>query len=168
MTLHAESCLVGVPGSHAAVPEYNEGSKKIGILTLDTPAVSDAYEPFQKVLDAQGLDVTSFQAIAVSLDNVRTYVQPLVDKTETLVLALPVVEIFKEMNVVGYEPEVVPDAGSVFYSLDAVENLGSAPLNAPIYSVATTFPLDRAKDTPQPRSSSNWRGSRSVKRTPLT
>ncbi|HTN99331.1 MAG TPA: ABC transporter substrate-binding protein [Microthrixaceae bacterium] len=127
-------------------PEYSESFKKIGILTVDTPDVRVAYERFQKVLEAQGLDVTSFQAVAVSLDNVRTYVQPLVGKTEALVLALPAVEIFRAMNDVGYEPKVIADAGSVFNNLDTVENLKKVPLKAPIYSASTTFPLDQSKD----------------------
>ncbi len=123
-------------------PENSDAFKKIGILTVDTPDVRVAYERFQKVLDSQGLDVTSFQAVAVSLDNVRTYVQPLMGKTETLVLALPAVEIFRAMNDVGYNPKLIADAGSVFYSLDSVENLKKVPLQAPIYSASTTFPLD--------------------------
>ncbi len=129
-------------------PEFEDALSKIGILTVDTPDVRVAYERFQKVLEAQGLGVTSFQAVAVSLDNVRTYVQPLVGKSETLVLALPVPEIFRAINDVGYKPKLVADQGSVFYSNDAVDNLKKVPLDAPIYSAATTYPLDLADENP--------------------
>jgi len=125
---------------------YADAFKKIGIITIDTPDVRGAYEKFQQLLDAQGLKVTSFQAVAVSLDNVRTYIQPLVGKSDALVLALPAVEFFRAMNDVGYQPKVVVDQGSSFYSLSTVDSLKQVPVTAPIYSASTTYPLDRAKD----------------------
>lgn len=121
--------------------EYSEAFQKIGILTIDTPDVRIAYERFQKVLEAQGLSVTSFQAVAVNLDNVRTYVQPLAGKSDALVLALPVVEMFRAMKDVGYEPEVIVDQGSAFYGNSSLESLKQAPPSAPVFSAITTFPL---------------------------
>lgn len=125
--------------------EYADALSKIGILTVDTPDVRVAYENFQNVLEAQGLNVSSFQAVAVNLDNVRTYVQPLVGKSDALVLALPVVEMFRAMKDVGYEPTVIVDQGSVFYGNTSLESLRQAPPAAPIYSAINTFPLDLAE-----------------------
>lgn len=127
-------------------PTYADAFGKIGIITIDTPDVRGAYEKFQRLLESKGLKVTSFQAVAVSLDNVRTYVQPLVGKSDALVLALPAVEFFRAMNDVGYEPKVVVDQGSSFYSLGTVESLKQVPVAAPIYAASTTYPLDRARD----------------------
>lgn len=126
--------------------QYADAFQKIGILTIDTPDVRVAYERFQDVLNAQGLNVTSFQAVAVNLDNVRTYVQPLVGKADSLIIALPVAEMFRAMQDVGYEPQVIVDQGSVFYSNSAVEMLGQVNSAAPIYTASTTFPFDRADD----------------------
>lgn len=72
-------------------PEYKDAFSRIGILTFDTPDLRVPYERFQKALESQGLKVTSFQAAPGSLDNIRTYVQPFVDKADTLVLAVEVV-----------------------------------------------------------------------------
>lgn len=121
--------------------EFADAFQKIGILTIDTPDVRVAYERFQKVLEQQGLSVTSFQAVAVNLDNVRTYVQPLVGKSDALVIALPVVEMFRAMVDVGYEPAVIVDQGSVFYGNSSLDSLKQAPPTAPVFSASTTFPL---------------------------
>ncbi len=129
-------------------PDYADAFQKIGIVTLDTPDVRGPYEKFQQTLEAQGLGVTSFQAVSQNLDNVRTYIQPLVGTAETLVLALPTPEMFQAIGAVGYEPEVVVDQASAFYSAAAVEDLADEPFDAPIYSAATTYPLDRAADNP--------------------
>ncbi|MCB1256438.1 MAG: ABC transporter substrate-binding protein [Microthrixaceae bacterium] len=129
-------------------PDYKDAFQKIGILTIDSPDIRVAYERFQKALESQGLKITSFQAVAVNLDNVRTYVQPLVDKTEALVLASALPEIFRAMTDVGYKPKVVVDQGSIFYNKDAVDSLKQVSIDAPIYSASTTFPLDRADENP--------------------
>lgn len=126
--------------------EFADAFQKIGILSVDTPDVRIAYERLQGVLESQGLKVTSFQGIAVNFDNVRTYVQPLVGKSEAVVVALPVVEIFRAMKDVGYEPEVIVDQGSVFYSNAALETLDQVRPDGPIFTASTTFPLDRAAE----------------------
>jgi len=129
-------------------PTYRDAFEQIGILALDTPDVRTAYEHFQKALESKGLKVTSFQAISQNLDNVRTYVQPLVGKSRALVLAFPAPEIFQAMTDVGYSPDVVVDQGSVFSNNAAVDDLAQVPLDAPVYSAITTYPLDRAADNP--------------------
>lgn len=127
-------------------PTYGDAFDKIGIVTLDTPDVRKAYETFQGLLESQGMKVTTFQAVSQNLDNARTYIQPLVGKSETLVLAFPATQLFQAMADVGYRPRVVVDQGSVFYSSAAVEMLKQVPLDAPVYTAATTYPLDRADD----------------------
>lgn len=126
--------------------EFADAFQKIGILAIDTPDVRIAYERLQSVLEAQGLNVTSFQAIAVNFDNVRTYIQPLVGTSEAAVISMPVVEIFRAMKDVGYEPEVVVDQGSIFYSNSALETLAQGRPDAPFFTATTTFPLDRASE----------------------
>ena len=127
-------------------PTYGDAFSKIGILALDTPDVRTAYDNFSKALESQGLKVTSSQAIAQNLDNVRTYIQPLVGKADTLVLAFTAVAIFQAMNDVGYSPKVIVDQGGVFSNNAAVDALAKAPLKAPIYSASTTYPLDQSAD----------------------
>jgi hypothetical protein len=129
-------------------PEYRDAFDQIGILALDTPDVRTAYEHFRSALESKGLGVTSFQAISQNLDNVRTYVQPLVGKSQALVLAFPAPEIFQAITDVGYSPDVVVDQGSVFANAAAVDALKQVPLDAPVYSAITTYPLDRAADNP--------------------
>lgn len=129
-------------------PKYHAAFQKIGIVALNTPSVMVAYTNFQKLLESKGMKVTSFQAVAQNLDNARTYIQPLVGTTESLILAFPATQLFQAISDVGYKPAVVPDQGSVFYSNSAVAMLKQVPLNAPIYTAATTYPLDRATDNP--------------------
>ncbi len=129
-------------------PEYGDAFRKIGILTFDSPDLRLPYERFQKALESQGLKVTSFQAAPGSLDNIRTFVQPLAGKTEALVLAVGLPEIFRAMNDVGYAPEVLVDQGGVFNNQAAVDALEKVPLKAPVYSASTTFPLDLADENP--------------------
>lgn len=129
-------------------PKYADAFKKIGIISLDTPDVRGPYEKFAKVLESKGLDVTSTQAISQNLDNARTYIQPLVGKADTLVLAFPATEIFQAMKDVGYTPDVIVDQGSAFYNNSAVGYLAKVPTDAPIYSAANTYPLDLAADNP--------------------
>lgn len=129
-------------------PDYGDAFDEIGIVALDTPDVRKAYETFQTLLESQGMNVTTFQAVSQNLDNARTYIQPLVGKSATLVMAFPATQLFQAMADVGYTPEVVVDQGSVFYSSEAVEMLNQVPIDAPIYTAATTYPLDRAADNP--------------------
>ena len=129
-------------------PEYTAAFQKIGILTLDSPDVKVAYVNFQKSLESQGLKVTSYQAVSQNLDNVRTYVQPLVGNADALILGYPAIQIYQAMADVGYQPKVVVDEGSIFYSLSAVNDLKKVPIKAPIYSAATTYPLDQTAQNP--------------------
>lgn len=129
-------------------PKYHDAFQKIGIVALDTPSVRDAYTKFGELLETQGMKVTSFQAVAQSLDNARTYIQPLVGTTESLILAFAAPQLFQAISDVGYDPAVVADQGSAFYSNSAVAMLKQVPLKAPIYSAATTYPLDRAAQNP--------------------
>lgn len=126
--------------------EFHDAFDKIGIVSIDTPDVRIAYERFQRALEGQGLSITSFQAGPPSLDNIRTYIQPLVGRSEALVLPISLVEVFRAINDVGYEPEVIVDQGGIFYGLDTVESLREVPLSAPLYTASTTFPLDRASE----------------------
>ncbi|MBS1847633.1 MAG: ABC transporter substrate-binding protein, partial [Actinobacteria bacterium] len=93
-------------------PEHASAFDKIGIVALDTPTVRGPYESFAKVLESKGMKVTSFQAISQNLDNVRTYIQPLVGKSDALVLAFTAPAIFQAMADVGYTPSLVVDPGS--------------------------------------------------------
>lgn len=127
-------------------PQYADAFEKIGIIALDTPDVRSAYENFQAALESKGLGVTSFQAVSQNLDNVRTYIQPLVGTSEALVLAFPAPEIFQAVKDVGYAPEVVVDQGSAFYNNAAVDTLAQVPLGAPVYTASTTYPLDLAAE----------------------
>lgn len=129
-------------------PKYSAAFQKIGILTLDSPDVKVAYVNFQKALESQGMKVTSYQAVSQNLDNVRTYVQPLVGKSDALILGYPAIQIYQAIADVGYQPKVVADQGSIFYSLSAVNDLKKVPIKAPIFSAATTYPLDQAADNP--------------------
>jgi hypothetical protein len=123
---------------------YHDAFEKIGILAIDTPDLRIPYERLRRVLDAEGWKVTSFQAGPPSLDNVRTYVQPLVGKAETLIMPVSLVEIFRAVNDVGYDPKVIVDPGGLFYNQDTVESFQKVPLNSPLYSASWTYPLDLA------------------------
>lgn len=127
-------------------PEFGDAFDRIGIVAIDTPDIRTAYERFQGALEGQGLTVTSFQAGPPSLDNIRTYIQPLVGRAETLVLPISLIEVFRAITDVGYEPEVIVDQGGVFNGLATVESLAQVRLDAPLYTASTTYPLDRAAD----------------------
>lgn len=129
-------------------PDNKEALNKIGILAIDTPDLKIPYVRLQKALDQSGMKVVSFQAGPPSLDNVRTYVQPLVGRAEALVLPVSLIEIFRAINDVGYKPKMIIDQGSLFYNLDTVESFQKVPLNAPLYSAATSYPLDLADKNP--------------------
>lgn len=129
-------------------PEYHDALQKIGIVTLDTPSVRDAYTTFQKVLESKGMKVTTFQAVSQNFDNARTYIQPLVAKSDALIMAFPATQLFQAISDVGYQPKVVVDQGAAFYSNAAVSMLAQVPVKSPIYTAATTFPLDRASTNP--------------------
>ncbi|CAN5662715.1 hypothetical protein BH10ACT1_BH10ACT1_17060 [soil metagenome] len=127
--------------------QYGDAFKKIGVLAVDTPSLLAPTQVFASALDKAGYEVTSFQKIPLTVDNWRTFVQPLVGKVDAL--AVPSADatgLFRAMNDVGYVPDVM--VASNGYSEGLITSLKATPIEAPLYLSTNLFPLELADQNP--------------------
>ncbi len=92
----------------------------------------------------------SFQLLPLDAGaNFRTFVQPLVGNTDTLVPPLsPAAGLFRAMADVGFEPQLIVDPIGNTYGQPLLDAISDTPPSAPYYLATNVFPLDLAADNP--------------------
>jgi ABC-type branched-subunit amino acid transport system substrate-binding protein len=128
---------------------YGDALHRIGILAADVPSLLAPAQSFESAVPAAGGTVTSFQKLPLSVDNFRTFVQPLVGRAEALVPPpSDPTALFRAMNDVGYQPALLLDPIGVRYTDQTITALAASPVSAPFYLTPTIYPLDLAADNP--------------------
>ncbi len=129
--------------------EYADEFEKTGMLAIDVESLLLPYEATRDGIDQSGLgNVVSFQKLPLTVDEYRTYVEPLVDKVDNLVPSpADNTNLFQAMVDVGYEPAVMTGAANL-YSPATIESLKATGLDVPFYLGMPTFPLELADQNP--------------------
>jgi hypothetical protein len=120
-----------------------------GVLATDNPSLLTVSDALREALSAADVTEVSYQKVPLGVTNYRTYVQPLAGKATAFLPPLgPSAELFRAMNDVGYEPEVILDPVGNTYNQLLVDALKAAPLDSPYYVATNSFPFDLADENP--------------------
>ena len=129
--------------------KYGKSFQKIGVLAVDTPSLLQPTEAAMAAMKNAGYGVVSYQKLALTTDNWRTVVQPLVGKVKAVSVAPgDPTGFFRAMSDVGYEPDLMFNVTGNAYSQQLVDSLKAAKLKTPFYVGTTLFPLELEDQNP--------------------